>query len=111
MMPWLLRGFLRRDARGEPLWSRYFVARPPGEESSAEIEYRAPPSADASFAEIAASITKYRSQLHGRLSVSIADGVVSHFGPWSAREIAYRWLAEDLFAIGWANSPRIGADF
>lgn len=109
MAPYLFRGSVWRNERGAPAWHRYCVALPSTMPADCDIGYRKPPADSVVFAEITASITAHRRHLEGRIAAPIVDAVVEPWGPCPAREFAYRWLSEDLSAIGWASKV-VGAD-
>jgi hypothetical protein len=109
MSPYHFCGSVWRDHNGFPAWHRYIVALPSGASPESDIEYRTPLSDDVVFGMITPSIKAYRKSFEGRISSQIVDGLVEPFGPCPAREFAYRWVSEDLVAIGWASKV-VGAD-
>jgi hypothetical protein len=103
LMPALIHEHIQFIQEGEPVSSAYWEPLPEGGRNEVDVALGEPYEMRSIFEAARHALDTRRPQYNGRLGVGLTNGIMSIWGLRPIRDTAYRWLAQDLHAIGWSK--------
>ena len=103
LMPAMYRENLQYDGVHQPVFSEYWVPLPDGSANAVQLELGQPFDFFEVASEVARRIEERRPSMRDRIEITASTGFLRMWDPWASSDLAYRWVLDDLRAIGFTK--------